>query len=302
MKKKLFFVLMLAMCGLGTLSAQNTAEVSSFEGEMTSRLHNVTRFKSQTLTKNILAKMILKSIMKKFVDNSPVNYTGTYEAVTIGKGNKIRVHSSYNNSVMISVKDNGKLTMTIYYPYIKKGYTTVSDLEAVEKQNEAMQKGDPEKTGATIDILGHTCEVYKIMSEQVTDTLDSKSVMKVHQEFAMCDEPGLPPADKEYVKGVKGVPLKYTINTVAQISNKMVNIDYVMSIASMMTSFNMRSVDDSEFDIPSDVKIYETAKDAKIVAKINEENRKYMEKKGLWKEENPEESKIYDNLTEEWDY
>ncbi len=299
MKKKLLFVLMLAICGLGITTAQTE---NTFEGEITSKIHSVTRFKSQTLTKNILAKVIIKSVMKKFIDNSPVNYIGTYDATTIAKGNKAKVISSYNNSITITEKDANKIKTITYYPYVKKGYTMVSDLETAKKQNEAMQKGDPEKTGETIDVIGHTCDIYKIKYEQIIDTLDTKSVTSFHNEFAMCDDPDLPAADIEYVKGAKGVPLKFTNNTVSQMSNKMVNVDFVMSIASKITSIKTRPVDDSEFDIPSDIKLYDKEKDAKMITKIMEENKKYMEKKGLWKEENPDESKIYDNLSEEWDY
>jgi len=299
MKKRLLFVLMLAICGLGTTTAQTE---NTFEGEITSRVHNVMRFKSQTFTKNIIAKMIVKSVLKKHIDNSPVNYTGTYDATTIAKGNKTKVISSYNNSVMITAKEDGKMKMTMYFPYIKKGYFTIKNLEEAKQQSEKMQTGAPEKTGETINVLGHTCDVYKIKYELATDTLDTKSELNLHNEFAMCDDSDLPLADQEYVKGVKGIPLKYTNNTVSHTSNKMASIDFVMSLASITTSITPKPVADSEFDIPSDIKIYEMEKDPKLATKLMEENRKYMEKKGLWKEENPDESKIYDNLSEEWDY
>lgn len=290
---------MFAMCGVGTLSAQTW---SNFEGEFTSKIHSVTKFKSQTLTKNILAKLIIKAVMKKHIDNNPINYTGTYESITISKGNKLKSISSYDNCVTIIHKEGSKMTSTIYYPYIKKGYIMERDIEKDEKNAEKMLNGDPEKTGETIEIMGHTCDIYKLKYEQITDTLDTKTTLNIHNEFAMCDDPDLPPADKEYVKGVKGLPLKVINNIVSQTSNKMMNVDFVMSLATQLTSIKKRPVDDSEFDVPSDIKLYDMEKDAKTVSKIIEENKKYMVKKGLWKEDNPDESKIYDNLTEEWDY
>lgn len=299
--KKITIVLAIAICGLGTVIAQNENS-NSFEGEVTAKVSSVTKMKSQTHTKNILAKVIIKKVMKKYIDENPTNFTGTYTATSVAKGNKMKQYSSYNNCVTISTKEGGKQKMTFYYPYIKKGYTTEMDIEAAKKQNESIKKGDPEKTGATINVLGHNCDIYKLVSENVTDTLDTKTVLNIHQEFAMCDDPGLPPADQEYVKGVKGVPLKYTMNTVTQMTNKMLNIDILLSVSSMTTSINPRPVDDSEFDIPSDIKLYDAAKDARIVFKINDENRKYMEKNGLWVENDPDTSKIYDNLNEEWDY
>ena len=59
MKKMMIFVLMSIIFGLGTLSAQTE---NAFEGESVSRVSQVNKMKSKLLTKNILAKMIAKSI------------------------------------------------------------------------------------------------------------------------------------------------------------------------------------------------------------------------------------------------
>ena len=43
-------------------------------------------------------------------------------------------------------------------------------------------------------------------------------------------------------------------------------------------------------------------KEPKKFIKMLEENKNYMVKKGLWKETPEDEAKIYDNLSEEWDF
>ena len=61
-------------------------------------------------------------------------------------------------------------------------------------------------------------------------------------------------------------------------------------------------LDDSEFEIPSDIKLIDIAKEPKQYLKMMEDNKKFMIKKKLWVEEAPDEAKIYDNLNEDWDY
>ena len=112
----------------------------------------------------------------------------------------------------------------------------------------------------------------------------------------------MPGVDTEVLPGVKGVPLKFTNNTVSQITNEMMNLDFIMSVASIITSITPRTVDDSELEVPSEIKLVDIDKDPKKLIKIIEENKKYMVKNKLWTEESPDEAKIYDNLTEEWDY
>ena len=75
-----------------------------------------------------------------------------------------------------------------------------------------------------------------------------------------------------------------------------------MYLASEVKEIKVRTVDDSELTVPSDIKLYDSVKDAKAVAKMLEENQKYMKKKGLWKVTEPDDVKIYDNLNEDWEY
>ena len=82
----------------------------------------------------------------------------------------------------------------------------------------------------------------------------------------------------------------------------MMNIDFLMSVSTVVTSITPRTVDDSEFEIPSDIKLIDIAKEPKQYLKMMEDNKKYMIKKKLWVEETPDEAKIYDNLNEDWDY
>ncbi len=297
MKKMMILSLLSMIIGLGNVMAQN-----DFEGEMTSKVHSVQKAKSQITTKNVLAKMIAKKIMKKNFDENPSYYTGTYTATTITKGGKTRVNNSYNNSVMIIEKVGDKMKTTTYYPYINKGYYQVADMTENQKQVEDMRKGNVEKTGETMTILGHKCDVYKVKYEVKTDTAGTTSVTNLHNEYAVCSDPSLSGTDTEVLPGVKGVPLKFTNNTASQITNEMMNLDFLMSLSTIITSITPRTVDDSELEVPAEIKLVDIDKDPKKVMKIVEENKKYMQKKKLWTEEAPDEAKIYDNLTEEWDY
>jgi len=302
MKKKFYLCVVTLLFGMTYAAAQGDGNSSKFEGEATSKVHSVTKMKSQVLTKNVLAKVILKSVMKKYIDNSPVNYTGTYNITSITKGNKTKAITEYNNSVMITTIDGDEQKMITYYPYVNKGYYRTVNLADNKKKLGEMQQGKAEKTGETIEILGRKCEVYKVIHQVTTDTLDTKSTTTIHNYFAVCDDPSLPAIDQEAFPGVKGTPLKFTNNTASQISSNMLNVDFTMSLATLVTSITPRPVDDSEFEVPSNIKLFDQVKDAKQVQKIEEENIAYMKKNGLWKEESSEESKIYDNLNQEWDY
>ncbi len=299
MKGKMLLFFMSMVIGMGYVTAQT---VDSFEGETTARVNSVQKAKSQVLTKNILAKMIVKSVMKKNFDNNPGFYTGAYESTNVTKGGKTRSHTSYNNGISISEKIGDKMKLTVYFPYIKKGYYTVSNMTENQKQVEAMRKGTVEKTGETMIILGKKCNVYKVKYELTTDSAGTKNSTNLHNEFAICEDPSLPMADQEVVPDVKGTPLKVTTNVASQISNSMLNVDFLMSNSMYLTSIKSRPVDDSEFEIPADIKLIDADKNPKDMMKIIEENKKYMIKKKLWVENNPDEIKIYDNLSEDWDF
>ncbi|MBQ9678265.1 MAG: hypothetical protein IJV44_09035 [Prevotella sp.] len=299
MKKVMLLALVSMMIGMGNLTAlaQNT-----FEGEMVSKCHSVQKAKSQVTTKNVLAKMIVKNIMKKNFDNNPGFYTGTYTATTVVKGEKTRVHNSYNNCYTLIEKEGDKMKTTTYFPYIKKGYTQITDMTENQKQVEEMRKGEVEKTGETMTILGHKCDVYKVKYEVKTDSAGTTSATNLHNEFAVYDDPSMPGADQECLPGVKGVPLKVTVNTASQITNEMMNIDFLMSVATIVTAITPRTVDDAEFEVPADIKMIDIEKKPKELIKMLEDNKKYMIKKNLWTEESPDEAKIYDDLSEDWDY
>lgn len=297
MNKLMLFVLMSMVVGLGNAMAQ-----TQFEGEVTSKCHSVQKAKSQVTTKNVLAKAIVKSIMKKNFDNNPGFYTGTYTMTSITKGDKNRTNTPYNNSVTITVKEGDMTRTTTYFPYIKKGYTQVTNMTENQKQVEEMRKGQVEKTGETMTILGRKCDVYKVKYTMKTDSAGMVSTTNLHNEFAISTDSSLPGADLECIPGVKGVPLKFSNNTASQTSNEMMNIDFLMSLSTIVTSITPRTVDDSEFEIPSDIKLIDIAKEPKQYLKMMEDNKKFMIKKKLWVEEAPDEAKIYDNLNEDWDY
>ena len=257
--------------GLGNAMAQ-----TQFEGEVTFKCHSVQKAKSQVTTKNVLAKAIVKSVMKKNFDNNPGFYTGTYTMTSITKGDKNRTNTPYNNSVTVQVKEGDKIRTTTYFPYIKKGYTQVTNMTENQKQVEEMRKGQVEKTGETMTILGRKCDVYKVKYTMKTDSAGMVSTTNLHNEFAISTDSSLPGADLECIPGVKGVPLKFSNNTASQTSNEMMNIDFLMSLSTIVTSITPRTVDDSEFEIPSDIKLIDIAKEPKQYLKMMEDNKKFM--------------------------
>ena len=301
MKKTILLALVALFMGMVKVAAQTTVD---FEGESTSKMFSSQKMQTKVLTKNLLAKMICKSILKKYVDNNPSLYNGSYTAKTICKGNKTCVTQSKDNSVVLTIPVDGKYKIITYYPYIKKGYYTMSDVEDKQAQAnlEQMRKGDVEKTGETMTILGRKCTVYKVKYESVTDSAGTKVITNIHNEFAICDDPSLPGADKEVVPGVKGFPLKFATNCVSQSNNEMVNVDVRIAISSVLTSLTPRKVDDSEFEVPSDIKLVDIDANPKQMFKIMVENTKYMKKNKLWVDPALNEDKIYDNLSEDWDF
>ncbi len=298
MKKSLLFVLMTAFIGVGHLTAQ---DAKPFEGEFTQKVNSVQKATTKLLTKNILAKAIAKSILKKNVDENPAFYSGVYEAKSIVKGNKQLVYYSYNNSYSLVERNGDIVKTTTYFPYVKKGYYTTSNTAEAKKQMAGMDKG-LEKTGKTMTILGHECEVYVQKYEDKQTVQGGTTSTVIHNEYAMTADATLPAADTEYLRGVKGIPLMLTINSTSQSTSEMVNVDILMSMSFLMTELKERSVSDSELEIPADIKLYDAVKDPKQLLKINADNKKYMQKQKLWTEKSADEMKIYDNLSEEWDF
>jgi len=298
MKKCLLFVLMTALVGVGHVTAQNA---KPFEGEFTQKVNSVQKATTQVKTKNILAKAIAKNILKKNVDENPAFYSGVYEAKSIVKGNKQLVYYSYNNSYSLFERNGDIVKTTTYFPYVKKGYYTTSNTAEAKQKTAGMDKGI-EKTGKTMTILGRACEVYVQKFEDKQTVQGGTTSTVIHNEYAMTADATLPAADTEYLRGVKGIPMMFTVNSTSQSTSEMVNVDILMSMSFIMTGFEERSVSDSELEVPADIKLYDAAKDPKQVLKISADNKKYMQKKNLWSEKDPDEMKIYDNLSEEWDF
>ena len=298
--KKIFFLAFTFMVVASSTSFAQTSNTNTFEGEVTTDMTSVQKIKSAVKTKNLLAKVILKAVMKK-VENTNL-FNGSYETTTVTKGNLTKTYTPYNDSYTIVEKNGDQMKTTTYFPSIKKGYYTTVSMSENQKQLEEMRKGTVEKTGETMEILGHKCEVYQVKYEVKTDSAGMTSTTNLNNSFAICSDPSLPGADQEYVPGIKGVPLKFINNTASQTTSDMLNLDVLMYIASTTKAIKARAVDDSEFAIPDGIKLIDGDKDQKGLAKMIADNQKYLKKKGIWNEKAPEEIKIYDNLTEEWDY
>jgi hypothetical protein len=298
MKKILLAVLAFVMMGVGQSVAQ---EVAPFEGESTSKVFSSQKMTAMVTTKNFLAKAILKSVMKKYTDDNPMLYNGMYTQKSVIKGNKTRAEVSHNNSVIITITEPEQVTTITYYNYLKKGYTMVAKINPA--QVEQMRNSEVEKTGETVTIMGKKCDVYKQKYQKTTDTLETVTNININNEYAVCEDyEGMPEMASKMLNGVTGCPLKFTTNTVTQTTNKMLNMDIRLSIATEITSITPRAVDDSEFDVPSDIKLIDGNKDAKKMFKIAQENIDYMKKNNLWVDPALNEDKIYDNLNEEWDF
>ena len=82
----------------------------------------------------------------------------------------------------------------------------------------------------------------------------------------------------------------------------MINMDVRIAIASIVTSITPRTVADSEFEVPADIKLINIDGNEKEYFKLYSENTKYLKKNKLWVDPAINEDRIYDNLQEEWDY
>ncbi|MBQ3619271.1 MAG: DUF4412 domain-containing protein [Bacteroidales bacterium] len=278
--------------------------LQNFEGETTARVYKNIKTSFTQTGGDLMLKLLMKAMMKRFVGNNPdVNYNGSYDEKRITKDGKLRVEASYNNSVTIEIPvEDNQIKTIVYYPFIKKGYSYYRDLTIGESNRilEENMKGDVENAG-TMTVMGRKCNVYKVKYSLKTDTLATESDINIHNEFAICSDSDLPPSD-EVLPGVKGFPLKFTTNNVTQSVNKSSSsftMDIMYSISTEIKSVNPRHVDDSEFEVPSDIKMAPTGKH---IMKIVYENRDYMMKKGLWNQLAEDNDKIYDNLADDWDF
>ena len=233
-----------------------------------------------------------------------ISKNGTYLATTIQKGAKSKTINNYDNSVIITEQTGNYLKTTVYYPYIKKGYFTTNNISDSQKQLEEMRKGTVEKIGETMIILGKKCELYRVKYEMKKDSAGTVTIMNLHNDFAVCKDPSIPGANIEYIPGVRGVPLKYINNTTSQTTSKELDMDYLMYMACTTTEIKSRPVNDSELEVPEDIDLFDAdnPKNARKMLKMIDENKKYMIKNKLWKEEDPDKIKIYDNLQEDWEY
>ena len=294
MKRLALFIMVSMFFGYGTSFAQSDP---NWEGEITTNITSMQDMKTAVKTKNILAKMILKNVMKKIENNG--YYTGTYTSTTIVKGkNRYKVFTPYNNSYMIVEKNGDMMKTTTYFPGIKKGYYTTTSLSANKQQMEDLRKGKIEKTGETMTICGRKCEVYRVKYEVKVDSAGTKSTTTMNNDYAIFQDP----TEDEVLPGIKGSPLKYINNTVSQSTNDMLDMDYKMYLASETVSIKDRAVDESEVTVPGEIKLIDADKNQKGMLKIIEENMKYLKKNKMWNEKSADEIKIYDNLQEDWEY
>lgn len=165
-----------------------------------------------------------------------------------------------------------------------------------------MRKGNVEKTGETMNVMGHKCTVYKVKYEASTDSAGMKVKTIINNEYAISNDPSLPEVNKEIIPGVHGAPLKFATNVVSQTNSDMINMDIRIAIASIVTSITPRTVADSEFEVPADIKLINIDGNEKEYFKLYSENTKYLKKNKLWIDPAINEDRIYDNLQEEWDY
>lgn len=279
--KKLILTILTIVLGCDMLFAQNGYEITAktFQNSF-----------SKQMGHDAVSKVLANKQNKK-----SNGYNGEYTNKIILKGNKFRSEISYNNSVMIMTPNgDGKRKIVTYYPYIKKGYTTIVDTTKLPQ----ISFGKIEKTEEIMEVLGYKCDIYKQKMQGKTETPEMTIENNTHNDFAICSDTASHLPMSEIFPGIKGHMLKSTTNTVITTTSKTMNIDQIQSVSTIVESFNQRDVDDSEFEVPSDIVMYDVIESTKIM----EENKNYMIKNGLWNELPPDNHKIYDNLTEDWDF
>lgn len=281
--RTLVFTLLTVALSCNMLSAQNGYEITAktFQNSF-----------SKQMGHDAVSKVLANKQNKK---SNGYNYNGEYTNKIIQKGNKIRTDISYNNSVMINTPNgDGKSKIVTYYPYIKKGWTMIVDTAKLPQ----ISVGEIEKTGEIMEVLGYKCDIYRQKMQGKTETPEMTTEYNTHNDFAICSDTASHLPMSEIFPGIKGHMLKSTTNTVITTTSKTMNIDQIQSVSTIVESFNQRDVDDSEFEVPSDIVLYDVIESTKIM----EENKNYMIKNGLWNELPPDNHKIYDNLTENWDF
>ena len=292
--KNIIVMLTMLLCCVESIKGQ----MNEFEGEMNSKIFQSQKIEYAVTAKDLVAKSVLNSSMKKAGmkkagRDNPMLYNGAYTSHSVnkyhGKDFKKRQEISYNNSVVIMIRKGD----------IQKGYYRHIDVEEVDSISGKLRDGEIiEKTGETMVLLGRKCVVYRQIWNRKTETMGHV----VNNYYAVSDDESLPLSNEECLPGVKGVPLKFVTNIANQTTANTMNLDTRMNIACEILSIIPRKVDDSEFDIPAEIRIIDGDKYPDKMKDIAQENNEYLKKHNLWIDPIVNEDKIYDNLMEEWDF
>lgn len=281
----------------------------TFEGEVVSRAWQSHKYKNASLTQNSSVDMLVDKILSHSDEKEDelLSYNGAYTSKTVYKGKKNRTEQSYDNSVLITVPEGDFIKFITYYPYIKKGYYTTINSSLIEHAQSKTESGKAEKTGETMEILGRKCDVYKVKSSTNNNEGSTVTTMTINDEYAICSDSDMPEADKEYLPGVKGVPLKYTTNQIMQVavydgSKKSTESYSRQSFSCQILSITPRAVDDSEFEAPADIKLVNVMEHPGQMKKIVKENNNYIKKHCDVPPSSANEDIVYDDLSQEWDY
>lgn len=319
--KKLFLAVLVLAAATVNLNAQTTNGQQQFEGEVVMKMNSYQKVKTVLKTNNLLVKMMIKPIMRKYVEENPDYFNGIYTQTTIVKGKKMRIdHSGKNSVTLILPQADGANKYIVYYPYIKKGYwqTLKNNVNQADVSQFAQSVATPNGQGGTIqnggtalnysnteklgqiNVDGHKCQVYRIKMDTNSDTLGTKTKMNIHNEWAVCNDYDMGNVQNLPTGG--GVALKSTSNMVSQTSSDMMDMEMVFRIAGTLQKLTQREVKDEEFEVPNNIKLVDINKKPKEFIKILQENVKYLKKNKLWHEAPDTEPKIYDNMEEDWDY
>lgn len=308
--KKFFISLCIIIICISFIQAQTTKTIT--EGEYVAKTYNSQRFKTECIQKNFLVKWIVNGLVKKNVDNNPNFYSGNNDMTIVFKENKTRITNSFDQRVEIKIVENGVRKTTVYYPSIKKGYYSTYPVSQ-ETANPVFPEGTKaEKTGKTTEINGHACEWYSIRYtiDTTITTFDSltntstPTTTKVNckADVALCTDLSLPNAEQEVLPGIKGIALKSVVEAITQTSSPVLNVYGRIYTITSDVQITERSVDDSEFEVPADIKLVDINQKPGEMIKIIKANKKYLMKKGLWNEVDEANEKVYDSLDEEWDF
>lgn len=274
MKKILFLFCAMLFCCFRS--------VAQFEGEYTSKIYQNYKSDASGVGSKLLNAITSKSTNKR------IN-KGIYTMQEVVKGNKRKLITASDNKVTIYVVESDYEETTEYYTDIKKGYRITNPTGS---KKSAASNAEISKYGSAT-ISGHKCDLYKVRLVRMTMENDGMSLVSTYD---IAIDPTMQVAEDMIIPGTGLNGFAY--KSVHTLESKQQDYTSYNVISTMVTSIKERTVDDSEFEVPSDIQIVGILN----MNKVMKEHEKYMQKNPVPPDPKFDENKVYDNLEEDWDY